>query len=134
MSDERNAEMVHRLFQAFNERRFDDLEGTLLSPALVWRHHGQESDIRHWIRDAKDCVISFPDAKLDIETERTIADQVTVTFRLRGTHLGPFGESPPSGRSFDIPGTSTFRILDGLIVEDEEHLDEEALVQQLALT
>lgn len=133
MADESNIQVVRKLFEAFNERRFDDLEGTVLSPALIWRHHGRESDLAHWIRDARNCVVSFPDAELVIESEQPDGDRVTVTFRFRGTHLGPFAGAAPSGHAFNIAGTSTFRILDGLIVEDDEHLDEEALVRQLAL-
>ena len=134
MADESNIQVVRKLFEAFNERRFDDLEGTVFSPALVWRHHGKESDLLRWIRDARSCVVSFPDAELVLQSERADGDRVKVTFRFRGTHLGLFAGAAPSGHAFDIAGSSTLRILDGLIVEDDEHLDEEALIRQLALT
>jgi predicted ester cyclase len=133
MSAEKNMELARQLFRAFNERKFEGLEGTLLSPALVYKHHGQESDLRHWLRDARECVASFPDARITIESEQASGDQVTVHYRFKGTHLGPLGKAQATGRAFDVPARSIFRMLDGLIVEDDDFVDEDALAAQLGL-
>lgn len=133
MSAEKNRELARQLFRAFNERKFEGLEGTVLSPALVYRHHGKEADLRRWLRDARECVASFPDARILIESEQASGDQLTVYYRFKGTHLGPLGKAQPTGRAFDVPARSIFRMLDGLIVEDDDFVDEEALAAQLGL-
>jgi predicted ester cyclase len=134
MSSDHNVELVHRLFAAFNDRRFEGLEGTIFSPALVYRNNGRESDLQGWIRDSKDCVVAFPDAKIVAGAETVVGDRVTVRFRFQGTHLGPLGTHPATSRTFDVAGTSTFRIMDGLIVEDSDQVDEGDLSRQLGLT
>jgi predicted ester cyclase len=133
MATNENLELVHRLFEAFNERRFDQLEGTIFSPALVYRNNGRESDLKGWIRDSRSCVLAFPDARIVPGEESVQGDRVTAHFRFQGTHLGPLGDQPASSRSFDVAGTSTFRIMDGLIVEDTDQVDETDLGRQLGL-
>lgn len=133
MPGENNKELARQLFKAFNERSFDGLEGTILSPALVYKHHGQESDLSRWLKDARACVESFPDARITIESEQTSGDQLTVHYRFKGTHLGPLGRAQPTGKTFDVAARSIFRILDGLIVEDDDFVDEDALAAQLGL-
>ena len=128
-----NEKLVRQLSQFFNERRFDELEGTIFSPALVYRHNGREADLKRWMKDSKECVISFPDAKEVIESAIEDGDQVSVTFRFQGTHLGPLGRALATGRRFDVAGNATYRILDNLIVEAAEQVDEDALAQQLGL-
>lgn len=133
MSAEQNMELVRRLARSFNERRFDELEGTVFSPALVYKHSGREDDLKRWMKDSKDCVASFPDAQEVIEKETAEGDRVSITFRFQGTHLGPMGHAEPTGRKFDVSGTATYRIMDNLIVEATEQVDEEALEKQLGL-
>jgi predicted ester cyclase len=133
MPSEDNVKLVRRLSQFFNERRFDELEGTVFSPALVYRHNGREADLMRWMKDSKECVISFPDAKEVIENVTEDGDRVSITFRFQGTHLGPVGHSEATGRKFDVAGTATYRIMHNLIVEATEQVDEDALAQQLGL-
>ena len=134
MSSDRNVELVHRLFAAFNDRRFEGLEGTIFSPALVYRNNGRESDLQGWLSDSKDCVVAFPDARIVAGVESVEGDHVTAHYRFQGTHLGPLGKHPATLRSFDVAGRSTFRIMDGLIVEDSDQVDEIDLSRQLGLT
>ena len=133
MSAEQNVELVRRLSRSFNERRFDELEGTVFSPALVYRHNGREDGLKRWMKDSKGCVVSFPDAKEVIEGVSEDGDRITITFRFQGTHLGPLGPAEATGRKFDVGGTATYRIMDNLIVEATEQVDEDALLRQLGL-
>ena len=82
MQSEDKVTLVLRLSQSFNERRFDDLEGTIFSPALVYRHNGREDDLARWMKDSKACAISFPDAKEVIEKVTAEGDRVSITFSL----------------------------------------------------
>ena len=133
MAAEQNVELVRRLSRSFNERRFDDLEGTVFSPALVYRHNGREDGLKRWMKDSKDCVVSFPDAKEVIEEITPDGDRVSIAFRFQGTHLGPLGQTEPTGMKFDVAGKATYRIMDNLIVEATEQVDEDALMRQLGL-
>ena len=133
MGAEDNVKLVRRLSQFFNERRFDELEGTIFSPALVYRHNGREADLKRWMKDSKECVTSFPDAKEVIEKVAADGDTVSVAFRFQGTHLGPLGRADATGRNFDVAGAATYRIMDNLIVEATEQVDEEDLAKQLGL-
>jgi len=133
MPAEDNVKLVRRLSQSFNERRLDELGGTVLSPALVYWHNGRESDLKRWMKDTKECIISFPDAREVIENMTEDGDRVTITFRFQGTHLGPLGQAEATGRKFDVAGTATYRVMDNLIVEATEQVDEDALAQQLGL-
>jgi predicted ester cyclase len=85
------------------------------------------------MKDSKECVISFPDAKEVIEKVTEAGDRVSITFRFQGTHLGPMGQADPTGRKFDVSGTATYRIMDNLILEATEQVDEDALGKQLGL-
>ena len=133
MSDQDPKEVVRRLFQAFNDRQFDRLEGTVFSPALVYRHNGREADLKRWIRDSGDCIASFPDAQMIPEEQIESGDRVTTRFRFRGTQPGPGGRDVPGGKKFDVAGSAISRIMDGLIVEETEQVDEKALGRQLGL-
>jgi predicted ester cyclase len=133
MSAEQNKQIVQRLFNAFNEHQFENLEGIVLSPALIYTNNGKQSGLRQWLQDEQDCVISFPDIKAAVENLLAKGDQVVAQFRLQGTHLGPLGRVRPTRQKFDVKGTATFRIQDNLIVEEIEQLDEKDLLKQLGL-
>jgi len=133
MTAESIEELVRRLSRSFNERRFDEIEATIFSPALVYQHNGREDGLKRWLKDSKGCVASFPDAREVIQSLTVDGDTVSVTFRFQGTHLGPLGPTGPTGREFDVEGTATYRVMDGLIVEARENIDDEALGMQLGL-
>jgi steroid delta-isomerase-like uncharacterized protein len=75
--------------------------------------------------------VAFPDLTMTVEDVIAERDKVTLRFRARGTHLGPFGAFRPSGRTVDFTGTGTGRIENGRIAELWVNGDLLGLVQQL---
>ena len=74
---------------------------------------------------------AFPDLIMTVEDVVAEGDKAVLRFRARGTHLGPFGAFPPSGRTIDFTGTGTARIDDGKIAELWVNGDLLGLMQQL---
>jgi len=74
---------------------------------------------------------AFPDLTMAVEEELAEGDKVALRFRVSGTHLGPFGAFPPSGRAIDFTGTAMARIADSQIMELWVNGDLFGLVQQL---
>lgn len=74
---------------------------------------------------------AFPDLTMAVEHVLAEGNKVALRFRARGTHLGPFGAFPPSGRAIDFTGTGTARIDNGQIVELWVNGDLMGLLQQL---
>jgi steroid delta-isomerase-like uncharacterized protein len=74
---------------------------------------------------------AFPDLCMSVEDLLGEGDKVMARFRAQGTHLGPFGAFPASGRRVDFTGTGTALVRDGQIAELWVNGDLLGLVQQL---
>jgi predicted ester cyclase len=60
---------------------------------------------------------AFPDFKLTIQDVAVAGDVVWTRNIATGTHDGPFGVHPPTGRSIRIAVFDVMRVVDGRIVE-----------------
>jgi steroid delta-isomerase-like uncharacterized protein len=76
---------------------------------------------------------AFPD--LNVTVEHTVAqdDMFTVHFRLSGTHLGKFMDSPPSGKTFSVEAIDINRMENGRIAEHWGVIDAASMMGQLGL-
>jgi steroid delta-isomerase-like uncharacterized protein len=74
---------------------------------------------------------AFPDALSTVEEQVGEGDRVVTRWRARGTHRGPLGDLPPTGRSFDVQGVTIERFVDGRIAEVWVVRDELGLLRQL---
>ena len=77
---------------------------------------------------------AFPDLIMAVEFVLAEGDRATLRFRAQGTHHGPFGAFPATGRTIDFTGTGTARVRDGQIVELWVNGDTLGLLQQLGAT
>ena len=59
---------------------------------------------------------------------------VTSAWRLTGTHDGPWGQLPPTGRHFDITRMTLSRVAGGKIQEECVYYDTREFFDQLGLT
>ena len=75
---------------------------------------------------------AFPDFRFDIHSITADAHMAAVRTTLHGTHEGPWGNLPPTGRSIVVEHAFFLRIEDGLVTEVWEILDRSALDTQLA--
>jgi steroid delta-isomerase-like uncharacterized protein len=77
---------------------------------------------------------SFPDLAFEIVSAGTIGDGlVAAQWIMRGTHLGPFQELPPTGKRIELPGADFIRVVDGAIDTVQGYFETRALVEQLGL-
>lgn len=60
---------------------------------------------------------SFPDFHTTIESMIGEGDLVASRFSTTGTHTGPLGDAPATGRRFDVSGVDMHRVVDGRVVE-----------------
>jgi hypothetical protein len=59
--------------------------------------------------------------------------RVAIRWIAEGTHTGPLGAVPPTGRRVRIDGLLFDRVADGRVVERWEQWDQPALLRQLGL-
>jgi steroid delta-isomerase-like uncharacterized protein len=75
------------------------------------------------VQDLKNAVENFrravPDLKIEIHKMIAEGDLVAYQWTMRGTHLGPLYDQPPTGKAITSSGITIVRFADGKIVEDE---------------
>lgn len=100
--------------------------------------------IDHDVSKTESTVIGREAMRSDMETWRAAfdmtfeplaqlaeGDMVTTVWNWRGTHKGPFMGVAPTGKTYEMSGSTTFRCLDGEIVEGWWHYNPGALQQQM---
>ena len=74
---------------------------------------------------------SFPDFRATVEDLVAEGDRVAYRWTFRGTHLGDFGEIPPTGRVAAWSVIGIARFAEGKMVERWQRLDSAGLLGQL---
>ena len=133
MSTEQSKNVVRTMIEAFNTRDFDALAGKVVSPNLIYSQNGNTGDRGKWLQDFRNCVVSFPDVRLTVKSQKVVDDQVITELAIAGTHLGPLGEIAPTGKSFVVDIHVTCHVKDGIIVDWIEQVDEMGMARQLGL-
>lgn len=127
--------MLVRLIDAMNQRRLDQLD-ELLAPDFV--RHCQATDMAINSREdyktfLRNDAAAFPDNVQTVTHTVAEGDQVSMFATYEGTHRGPLGQIPPTGRkvSFDFAGV--FRIEDDKLAELWITWDNMTILRQLGL-
>ena len=122
-------------------RRFTELFSTddgsvaadVFAPDVVF--HGLSGGDLHGIEATRAFIAAyrraFPDAVSTVEDQVAEGDKVVTRWRARGTHRGPLGDLPPTGRAFDTGGITIERFVSGRIAEVWVARDELGLLRQL---
>ncbi len=76
-------------------------------------------------------IIAFPDLHFTIEDQIIAGDKVAMRWVAMGTHTGPLGAAPPTGKRARIGGLLFDRVVDGRVVERWEQWDQPAMLRQL---
>lgn len=74
---------------------------------------------------------AFPDLHFTIEDQLVQDDRVAFRWRATGTHTGPLGEAPPTGKAIAIDGLIVDRAAGGRVQERWEQWDQSVMLQQL---
>ena len=86
-----------------------------------------------WKQFVSGLVAAFPDLHFTIEDQVAGQDRVAFRWRGTGTHTGPLGAVPPTGKPIAIDGLILDRVADGRVVERWEQWDQPRMLQQLGL-
>jgi steroid delta-isomerase-like uncharacterized protein len=76
---------------------------------------------------------AFPDMRMTIQHEVAEGNQLATHWRVTGTHEGPLGDTPATGKRIEIDGYIIARFERGKVVEEFEMFDELSMLQQLGL-
>jgi predicted ester cyclase len=133
MMQEEHKQIAKDIVEAFNQRQLDDLVGRLIDPKATVHLEGRDTGPAGWVREAKACLVSFPDARNDITGQTMEGDKLVTMYEFTGTHLGPFAGHSATGKSFRVEGKLISRLKDGRLVEMEDTVDGAALMQQLGI-
>jgi steroid delta-isomerase-like uncharacterized protein len=74
---------------------------------------------------------AFPDVRLEVDELIAEGDLVVARWTMVGTHSGPWGDVPPTGRSVRFVGVNFFRVADGKIAEIWNLRDDLGLREQV---
>lgn len=86
-----------------------------------------------WTQLIGGLLAAFPDLRLTIEDQVGSGDCIAFRWHATGTHTGPLGSVPPTGRSVALDGLIVDHLLDGLVVERWEQWDQPGMLAQLGL-
>jgi steroid delta-isomerase-like uncharacterized protein len=76
---------------------------------------------------------AFPDLSFTIEDQVVQGDRVAFRWRATGTHQGPLGAAPATGKSVTVEGLIIDRVVDQKVQERWEQWDQSLMLQQLGL-
>ena len=125
-------ETVRRHMESENELDFETTLATFGHPRYELIGSGQTFDgaeevARYYVESRK----AFPDQRNEIISLRHTDDAVVVEFWLLGTHKGPLGGLPPTGKTFRCQMTAFF-IFDGAdLVNERVYFDNGTILRQL---
>ena len=74
---------------------------------------------------------AFPDLHFTIEDQLVQGDRAAFRWRATGTHTGPLGAAPPTGKKVALDGLILDRIAGGKVQERWEQWDQSVMLQQL---
>ena len=74
---------------------------------------------------------AFPDIHITIDDEVADGDRVAFRWHATGTHTGPLGAAPPTGKRIAVVGLIVDHVADGKVQERWEQFDQSLMLQQL---
>ena len=74
---------------------------------------------------------AFPDMRFSVEEQVVQGDRVAFRWHAVGTHTGPLGAAPATGKAVSIDGLIVDHLEDGKVRERWEQWDQSLMLQQL---
>ena len=128
----RNVEAHRAGHEAFNQRDFETMTRQY-ADSISWTDNAQgpqefrDDFLAGWVRSSSDIRVSDP-RYLDA------GQAVVCTFTVTGTHDGPLGPFPATGRPFALPLCELWHFdADGRVVGGDLYYDQVSLLTQLGL-
>ena len=79
----------------------------------------------------RDRLIGFPDVTTSIQDIFVSGDKLAVTLIWRGTHTGPYGGVPATGKPVEVRDTAIWHFRDGKVTEIFTLQDQFAMLKQI---
>jgi len=136
MDIEANKALVRRFSEALNSANWNSLDDLLTED---FRRHCQATpdvtveSLEEFKALQRSFLETFPDQRVSLDTLIAEGDKVGFMGTYSGTHLGPMGEVPPTGRKGQVRMAGFFRIEGGRIAELTVEWDNLAFLSQLGL-
>ena len=89
------------------------------------------SSVGHWKEFVAVMLNAFPDLHFTMEEQLIQGDMVAFRWHATGTHNGPLGAAPPTGKTIAVDGLIVDRVVDGKVQERWEQFDQAVMLQQL---
>jgi predicted ester cyclase len=84
-----------------------------------------------WKEFMSGMLLAFPDLHFTIEDQLVQGDRAAFRWHATGTHTGPLGAAPPTGKSVALDGLILDRLVGGKVQERWEQWDQSIMLQQL---
>ena len=134
-SPEQMKKIVHRVFEdLFNNGRYESISEIYASDCIVHEPNGTVRLDRS-VAEGKGWRSAAPDLRMTPNSMNVQGDIVTVSWTGRGSHSGKGnGLMRPTGKHFQVSGTSRFRIANGKIVEVWNEWNRNDLFRQIGVS
>lgn len=133
MNLESNKQLCRDYFEAFLARDTAWMQRHI-APTFVRHDPGLPFEVRgpEGVAQLHDALMpAFPDMRLELEDFVAEGEKVLVRLTVKGTHTGPFGALPASGRGIEIAVLDLFHIRDDRLIEHWALLDNLGMMKQL---
>jgi len=89
--------------------------------------------VEAWKQLVAGFLTAFPDMRFTMDEGIVSGDRVAWRWHARGTHTGPLGALPATGRAVSIWGLIVDHVVDGRVTERWEQFDQTGMLQQLGV-
>ena len=107
---------------------------TVFTPDCVFHITGVADPIRGvgpWKEMIAGLLRAFPDIRFTVEDQLVQGDRAAFRWRATGTHTGPLGAAPPTGKRVVLDGLIVDSMSGGKVRERWEQWDQSLMLQQL---
>lgn len=134
-SPQQMKQLVHRVFEdLFNNGRYGAISEVYASNCVV-HERGKTVPLEHSVSEGKNFRSAAPDLHMTPGGMSVDGNIVTVSWTGRGSHSGKAnGLMKPTGKHFQVSGTSRFRIENGKIAEVWNDWDRNELFRQIGVS
>ena len=87
--------------------------------------------VNNWKEFVSGMLTAFPDLHFTMEDQLIQGDRVAFRWHATGTHNGPLGAAPPTGKTIAVDGLIVDRLVEGKVQERWEQFDQSLMLQQL---
>jgi steroid delta-isomerase-like uncharacterized protein len=129
----RNAAAARTAFAVLENRDFERFEALHTRDFVKHYNNRPPENLVEEMGDARGQALASSDLTVAVNWVIAEGDRVAVQFTSRGTHDGPLGRVPPSGKRFEVTGMTVWRFVDGLIAEEWVYLNDLDLYRQIGL-